>query len=72
VKYAKKLEKALVDVKTIEGFIPICASCKKIRDDSGYWNQVESYIKNRSDVEFSHSICPECAKELYPEINIQD
>jgi hypothetical protein len=59
-------------VKTLEGFIPICASCKKIRDDSGYWNQVESYIRDRSDVEFSHSICPECTKELYPDINIQD
>jgi hypothetical protein len=45
---------------------------KNIRDDSGYWNQVESYIKDRSDVEFSHSICPECTKELYPDINIQD
>ena len=68
--YVQKLEKALLDVRTLEGFIPICASCKKVRDDSGYWNQVESYIKDHSDAEFSHSICPDCAKELYPDLNI--
>ena len=63
-----KLREALSQVKLLSGFLPICASCKKIRDDKGYWNQIESYIKERSEVEFSHSICPECAKKLYPEI----
>ncbi len=61
------LEKALTRVKTLSGLLPICASCKKIRDDQGYWNQIELYIKEHSMAEFSHSICPECAKKLYPE-----
>ena len=60
------LEKALSDVKLLSGFLPICASCKKIRDDKGYWNQIESYIQQHSEAEFSHSICPECAEQLYP------
>lgn len=60
------LEDALSKVKLLSGFIPICASCKKIRDDKGYWNQLESYIKQHSEAEFSHSICPQCAKKLYP------
>lgn len=62
-----ELREALAKVKLLSGFLPICASCKKIRDDKGYWNQIESYIRARSEVEFSHSICPECAKRLYPE-----
>jgi len=65
----RELEKALLEVKTLKGFIPICASCKKIRDDSGYWNQIESYIKEHSDAEFSHSICPDCVKKLYPNLD---
>lgn len=64
-----ELKDALKQVKTLSGLLPICASCKKIRDDSGYWNQMESYIRDRSDVDFSHSICPECSKKLYPEIS---
>jgi hypothetical protein len=60
------LRKALNEVKTLRGIIPICAGCKKIRDDKGYWNQVESYVRDHSDAEFSHGICPECAKKLYP------
>ena len=60
------LQKALDDVKTLGGLLPICASCKKIRDDKGYWNQIELYIKANSNAEFSHSICPDCAKALYP------
>ena len=64
-----ELKDALRKVKTLSGFLPICASCKKIRDDSGYWNQIESYIKAHSDAEFSHSLCPECAKKLYPDID---
>lgn len=59
------LQGALAEVKTLRGFLPICSNCKKIRDDAGYWNQLESYLKANSEVEFSHSICPDCAKELY-------
>ncbi len=61
-----ELEKALEEVKTLSGLLPICASCKKIRDDSGYWQQIESYVSDHSDANFSHSICPDCAKRLYP------
>ena len=68
----QRLELALKEVKELSGLLPICASCKKIRDDKGYWNQIESYIKKHSKVEFSHSICPECAKELYPEFYSND
>lgn len=66
-KIIAELQQALSAVKTLSGLLPICASCKKIRDDQGYWNQIESYIKKHSGVEFSHGICPECAKKLYPE-----
>jgi len=65
---ARKLMEA--EVKTLSGLLPICASCKKIRDDTGYWNQIETYIKAHSEADFSHSICPACAKELYPDIDI--
>jgi len=63
-----ELQKALSEVKKLSGMLPICVSCKKIRDDRGYWSQIESYIRDRSEAEFSHSICPECTKELYPDI----
>lgn len=56
-----KLQTALEQVKTLSGFLPICASCKKIRDDKGFWTQIEQYIKEHSDAEFTHSVCPECA-----------
>ena len=62
-----KLQDALGEVRTLSGLLPICASCKKIRDDQGYWNQIEDYISSRSRATFSHGICPECAKKLYPE-----
>ena len=62
-----ELQHALAEVKTLSGLLPICAGCKKIRDDGGYWTQVEVYVKQRADVEFSHSICPECARKLYPD-----
>ena len=62
------LEKAIKEVKRLQGILPICAKCKKIRDDTGYWNKVESYIQEHSEAEFSHGICPECMKELYPEL----
>ncbi len=60
-----KLEKALSEVKTLRGILPICSYCKKIRDDDGYWNQVEIYVQKRSDADFSHGICPDCMKEHY-------
>ena len=62
----KKLEEALAQV--LSGFIPICANCKKIRDEKGQWSQVELYIKNRSKAQFSHTICPECGKKLYGDL----
>ena len=65
-----KLDEALANVKTLSGLLPICASCKKIRDDSGYWNQIEVYIHEHSEAEFSHGLCPDCAEKLYPNIKI--
>jgi MASE6 len=62
-----KLEEALTQVKALSGLLPICAACKKIRDDQGYWNQIESYIHAHSEARFSHGICPDCLHELYPE-----
>ncbi len=62
-----ELQDALAEVKTLKGFLPICASCKKIRNDAGYWQQVEKYIMEHSEVRFSHGICPDCARKLYPE-----
>ena len=67
-KLIRNLQAALAEVKLLSGFLPICTSCKKIRDDRGYWNQIESYISTHSDVEFSHSVCPECAQKLYPDL----
>ena len=67
-KLIENLQKALSEVKKLSGFLPICASCKKIRDDEGYWNEVEKYIGQHSEAEFSHSICPNCMRKLYPEI----
>ena len=61
-----KLQETLANVKTLEGLLPMCANCKNIRDDDGYWQQVEVYIQNNSNAEFTHSICPECATKLYP------
>ncbi len=65
-KIIAELQEALDKIKTLKGLIPICASCKKIRDDQGYWNSVESYIKDHAEVEFTHGICPDCMKKLYP------
>jgi len=59
------LQQALSEIKKISGLLPICASCKKIRDDKGYWNQIETYIRDRSEAEFTHGICPDCAKHFY-------
>lgn len=63
----RKLTKALETINTLKGFIPICAYCKKMRNDKGYWQQLEVYIKEHADVTFSHGICPECVKEYFPE-----
>jgi DNA-binding response OmpR family regulator len=68
----KELQYALNDIKILRGIIPICANCKKIRDDKGYWNQVEVYIREHSEAEFTHSLCPECVHELYPDYEEQD
>lgn len=56
-----------IKLKEISGLLPICSNCKKIRDDKGYWEQIETYIRNHSKAEFSHGLCPECAKRIYPE-----
>jgi PAS domain S-box-containing protein len=61
------LQEAIAKVKVLSGMLPICASCKKIRDDKGYWKQIEVYIRDHSEVEFSHGICPDCMKKLYPD-----
>lgn len=63
-----QLQQALAKVKMLSGLIPICAACKKIRDDKGYWQQLEGYIRDHSEAEFSHGICPECQRKLYPEL----
>ncbi|MBN2785720.1 MAG: PAS domain S-box protein, partial [Pontiellaceae bacterium] len=68
----KKLEQAIGEIKTLSGMLPICASCKKIRDDKGYWKQIESYISEHSEAVFSHGICPECVEELYPDLYEED
>ncbi len=62
-----KLKESIAQIKVLSGLLPICASCKKIRDDQGYWKQIESYIRDHSEAKFSHGICPDCAKKLYPE-----
>jgi len=64
----QRLEEALADVRTLSGLLPICSVCKKIRDDQGYWNQIDSYITEHSDAVFSHGLCPECFGKLYPEL----
>lgn len=64
----KELKKALAQIKTLKGFIPICASCKNIRKDDGYWQKIESYITEHSEALFTHSICPDCSKKYYKEL----
>jgi len=63
----QELQQALSEVKTLRGFLPICANCRKVRDDRGYWQKIEEYIQQHSDARFSHGICPDCMKLLYPE-----
>ncbi len=71
-KLIQDLKNALSKVKQLGGLLPICMHCKKIRDDSGYWNQLESYISNHSEAMFSHSLCPECAMKYYPEYDLEN
>lgn len=71
-KLIAELKKTLSEVKTLRGLLPICSHCKNIRDDKGYWGKIESYIHEHSDAEFSHSICPVCAKKYYPDMDIYD
>jgi hypothetical protein len=63
-----ELQKALFEIKTLSGLLPICASCKKIRDDTGYWNQKELYICDHTEAEFSHRLCTICAEKLYGDL----
>lgn len=68
-KLINDLNDAMENIKTLKGILPICSCCKKIRDDKGYWSQVETYISKHSDAVFSHSMCIDCAKKLYPDID---
>lgn len=68
----KKLQEALATIKTLSGMLPICASCKSIRNDQGYWEEVELYVKKHSTAEFTHGICPACCKKLYGDINLEE
>ena len=70
LKEKQNLEQALGQIKTLSGLIPICSKCKKIRDDKGYWQQVEVYVRDHSSANFSHSICPDCAEEIYPGFSV--
>jgi ABC-type amino acid transport substrate-binding protein len=64
----QQLRSSLAEIKTLRGILPICAHCKKIRDDKGYWTQVESYVSQRTEAEFTHGLCPDCVKTLYPDL----
>ena len=64
----RELQSAMANIKTLSGLLPICAHCKKIRDDKGYWNQIESYIRDHSDAEFSHGICQDCLQKYYSDL----
>lgn len=71
-KLIQELQEALSKVKTLSGMLPICSSCKKIRDDKGYWNQIESFFLTHSEAQFSHGLCPDCMKKLYPDDLLKD
>ncbi|MGD0022881.1 MAG: sensor with HAMP domain protein, partial [Smithellaceae bacterium] len=64
-----ELQNALADVNQLSGLLPICAYCKKIRDDKGYWNQIEAYLQKHTEAEFSHGICPDCEKKFYADLD---
>lgn len=65
-----ELNKSFARIKTLDSILPICSCCRKIRDDKGYWEQVDIYIRDHTDTQFSHSICPDCAKKLYPDLHL--
>ncbi len=69
---AQELQSALNNIKVLHGILPTCAWCKKIRDDAGQWQQIEEYVRQRTEAEFSHGICPDCMKRLYPHYCQQD
>lgn len=71
-KLIQKLQYALDNVKTLKGMLPICARCKKVKDDTGYWQQVEEYVRDNSEAEFSHGLCPECMKKVYPDYDEEE
>jgi PAS domain S-box-containing protein len=66
-----KLQEAAANIKALSGLLPICAYCKKIRDDQGYWNQVEFYIRRHAEVQFTHGVCPDCARRIVPDVNLE-
>lgn len=68
MKLIEKLQGALSEVETLRGLLPICACCKKIRDDQGYWNHIEAYLRKHTNTEFTHTLCPECVKQYYPDL----
>jgi hypothetical protein len=61
-----RVDEAMARVKILRGLLPICSACKKVRDDQGYWNQIESYIRDRSEADFTHGLCPDCIPKFYP------
>ena len=67
-----ELHLALDQIKTLRGIVPICMSCKKIRDDKGFWNQVEIYVRDHTEAQFSHGLCPDCAKTMYPDVDLDE
>ena len=68
----KDLQRALDEIKTLQGILPICANCKKIRDENNTWKMLEEYLCEHSEAKFSHGICPDCAKKLYPDMKLYD
>ena len=71
-KLIKELQEAFKEIKTLRGILPLCSFCKKIRDDKGYWEQVDVYIYKHLQADISHSLCPDCAKEHYPDLDIHE
>jgi hypothetical protein len=69
--FRRRLDQALARVKILSGLLPICASCKRIRDDQGYWSQIESYLRRHTEADFSHGLCPDCVVRLYPELDME-
>ena len=67
-----ELREALKHIKRLSGLLPLCSHCKQVRDDKGYWNQIDAYLQEHSDVDISHSICPDCAKKYYPEMKLYE